>query len=596
MRPINHSDMTARAKGLRAHNSPAEKFKIAILTGENSPWICSAILMLTKLPQVEVAGILFDTAVPPLRKRVSNLKRNIRREGLIYLYFRLGTLIVGFLERIASRVVDHAKVMALLHRSFPEQAFCLSDLEKHHDIPVLEVGDLNDRLAADTLRSLKVDLGVVIGTRILRRSTFSIPQMGCINLHEGKMPEYRGLPPGFWELYERQETVGVTVHFVDDGLDTGDILGEDTVAIHPSDSPDTLVKKLNKSGGELLAKCVVDLAAGRAIRRKQLVGPHKARTLPTQRQRRELEERIDRSSIQIQQSEWIYILKTVFYLIIFYTGFFNLVRAVRRIRKMSRGCILLYHRVNDLCEDALTTEIERFAQHVTVLREYYRVLTTSEIVDKIRSKQPLSSTSLAIHFDDSYKDVLTCAAPILMHAGFSACCFISSGYIGKTRLFAHDSMCPFILENLDEQDVRALVTMGFEVGAHTVNHLDMGSSSHEVTVFEVEQSKRDLESILEAPVYLFSYPFGGAENVCDQLVDIVRDAGYTAMFSAHGGYVTARSSAFLLPRVGVCSHSRPLDLLMEIEGLSLGALKMAAAKRIRKYKRLFLDDTSSSQT
>ncbi|TLY16782.1 MAG: hypothetical protein E6K69_03380 [Nitrospirae bacterium] len=65
---------------------------------------------------------------------------------------------------------------------------------------------------------MNTDLGIVIGTRILKRSTFAIPRMGCMNVHKGRVPEYCGIPPGFWDLYENEKQAGVTIHFLDDRI------------------------------------------------------------------------------------------------------------------------------------------------------------------------------------------------------------------------------------------------------------------------------------------------------------------------------------------------------------------------------------------
>ena len=68
------------------------------------------------------------------------------------------------------------------------------------------------------------DLGVVVGAPILRTELFSLPRLGCINLHLGAAPEFRGSSPGFYELLEGVAEVGVTVHRVTDTLDGGNIL------------------------------------------------------------------------------------------------------------------------------------------------------------------------------------------------------------------------------------------------------------------------------------------------------------------------------------------------------------------------------------
>src|SRR5439155_5560131 len=203
-----------------------DKLKLAMLVGRDTPTTCSAISMIAGLPQVQILAILIDSERLSIARRLRNLKKNVRREGWSYLYFWLREFLLDLLESLSSRQISRGDVFETLRQSFPGRALTLGQFEKLNHIPVLEGGNLNGLLAAETLRKLEVDLGIVLGTRILKRSTFSIPRMGCINLHKGKVPEYRGMPPGFWELYDGRSSAGVTVHFVDDGLDTGDIVGE----------------------------------------------------------------------------------------------------------------------------------------------------------------------------------------------------------------------------------------------------------------------------------------------------------------------------------------------------------------------------------
>ena len=120
------------------------------------------------------------------------------------------------------------------------------------------------------------------------------------------------MPPGFWELWEGQKSAGVTIHVVDDGLDTGAIVGEDTVSIHAQDSVETLQRKLDGLAAELLARCVVDYAKGRVSQRPQPPTKQRPRTSPTRAQRRELEKRIGLSVEKQRRTS--YILKSLIYL------------------------------------------------------------------------------------------------------------------------------------------------------------------------------------------------------------------------------------------------------------------------------------------
>ncbi len=548
------------------------RLRLVVLTGSDSAATCLSISSLLDLSNVEVAGIVFDDERPTIGRQLRNLRRNVRREGISYLWFRAGEAASEWADRQAARVVPRDEVEKVLRESFPERAFSLADFARIYNIPVFSVGNINSAKAVETLRRLRADVGIVLGTRILKRSTFSVPRVGCVNLHKGKVPEYRGLPPGFWELYDGQTSAGVTAHFVDDGLDTGAVLGEASVPIHSKDVPETLRRKLDYRGSQLLAECVSQLVEGRAVPRPQLKSQHKARTAPTRGQRLALERKL--GLVSKQRSPWVHLVKTLFYLSLYYSGIFALVRAVHRRSSSRRSCILLYHRVNDLTTDVLTTGVKRFAEHMVILKKRYTTTATTQLVRNVRVGDRVAGSSVAIHFDDCYRDVYTNASHVLARLRLPACAFISSGFINTERIFPHDAeKCPFHLENLREEEVRGLTECGLEIGAHTVNHSDLGRCDNETTVFELQESKRALEKILGRPVNLVSYPYGRKQNIQAYAVEAARRLGYEAMFSAYGGYVDRNADPFDLRRIGISGDFRPLDLLMEIEGLSLGALK-----------------------
>jgi hypothetical protein len=86
------------------------------------------------------------------------------------------------------------------------------------------------------------------------------------------------------------------------------------------------------------------------------------------------------------------------------------------------------------------------------------------------------------------------------------------------------------------------------------------------------ESKKSLEDIAGREVSMFSFPFGRQINIREDVRELVKKAGFTVLFSAHGGCITGGSDPYDIPRVGVNGHFRPLDLLMAIEGLTLPQL------------------------
>src|SRR5215469_7451669 len=518
--------------------------RVAFLVGGDTPSTLRSIEAVCRLPNIEVVGILLDTGVTPRSARMANLRRNMTREGVGYLYRRAIGALRDWLDARAARLVPKRQIDDLLRRAFPEANLNLEDATARLGLQLIRAGNLNQPSAVESLRSLNPDLGIVIGTRILKPAIFSVPRLGCINLHKGAVPDYRGMPPGFWEIYDGAETAGVTVRFVDAGLDTGDIVGTSEITIHPLETPDTLRTKLDLEGARLLAETVAALAAGTCKRRLQPPSFTRPRRKPTHGQRVELAKRAPH--LGIIETDEKRIFKTVFYLFLYRCGIFHLTRRLRR-----KGAIILYHRVNDFAGDNLTITTRALAEQILILRRYYSPATTTALVTDVRGHESVPRGSVAIHFDDCYRDVLLNGSRLLYAAGFPAAMFIATGFIDTDRVFEHDrAKYPFNFENLRRAEIPALIERGFEIGAHTVNHVDLGKIDPESVRFEVAESRRTLEEITGREVPFFSFPFGRKANIREDSRGIIEEAGFQALFSAHGGFVSAESDPYDIPRIG----------------------------------------------
>jgi peptidoglycan/xylan/chitin deacetylase (PgdA/CDA1 family) len=274
-------------------------------------------------------------------------------------------------------------------------------------------------------------------------------------------------------------------------------------------------------------------------------------------------------------------IKAAVWLGLFHSGLYGL---IRRLRKgTSRGAILLYHRVNDASADVLTASTRRFAEHLVVLRHYYRSIATDDLLERVASHKPIEPTSVAIHFDDCYRDVRTFAAPLLAAAGVPAVAFISSGFVDSDRVFLHDEdKYPQRFANLRSEDLKQLPALGVAIAAHTVNHADLGTVSLEQAGVEVIESRRQLEEVMGRPVLLFSFPFGKISNIREEVRQMVAGAGYRALFSAGGGFVDQNTALLDVPRFGVSSDHSPLALMMELEGISLEHFRYWLRGRFRR--------------
>jgi methionyl-tRNA formyltransferase len=117
---------------------------------------------------------------------------------------------------------------------------------------------------AKTLRRLKPDLVYAWSyPMILPEEIIDIPKYGCVNVHMGLLPEYRGVNGVRWALLKGEEKTGITIHFMDSGIDTGKIIARVSFPITAQDDILSLMKKSKSAGLYLLENCWHQIASGK---------------------------------------------------------------------------------------------------------------------------------------------------------------------------------------------------------------------------------------------------------------------------------------------------------------------------------------------
>jgi len=130
-------------------------------------------------------------------------------------------------------------------------------------IPVLQPERLRRPESVEELKALRPDLIVTAAYgQILPKSVLGLPQHGCINIHASLLPKYRGGAPIHHAVMNGDKVTGVTIMYMAEGLDTGDMISRVEVAIEDTDTTGTLFEKLSVAGARLLAETLPDLIAG----------------------------------------------------------------------------------------------------------------------------------------------------------------------------------------------------------------------------------------------------------------------------------------------------------------------------------------------
>lgn len=126
-----------------------------------------------------------------------------------------------------------------------------------HNIEVFQPNKLNDGKSLKTLKEIQPDLIIVVAYgQILSKSTLEVPVLGCINVHASLLPKYRGAAPINWAIINGETATGITTIYMDEGLDTGDMILKDSLNINDNMTAGELHDELSGLGAETLIKTI----------------------------------------------------------------------------------------------------------------------------------------------------------------------------------------------------------------------------------------------------------------------------------------------------------------------------------------------------
>ena len=141
-------------------------------------------------------------------------------------------------------------------------------------IPVLQPLKIrNNQEFINEIKALKPDVIVVVAYgKILPLEFLEIPPMGCINVHGSLLPQYRGAAPIQWSVLNGDKTTGITTMYMDEGMDTGDMILQQEVEIGPDETTGELWNRLEVLGGRLIVETLHQIENGSVQRTKQPEG------------------------------------------------------------------------------------------------------------------------------------------------------------------------------------------------------------------------------------------------------------------------------------------------------------------------------------
>lgn len=142
-------------------------------------------------------------------------------------------------------------------------AYSPKTLAKRHDIAYRHTTDVNTETYREYASSLEPDVIVsVAATQKFEPKLLNVPSRCAINVHSSLLPEYRGVSPSFWVLLNDEEQTGITVHYMTEELDMGDVIRQESLAIRDNDTLHSLNRRVAECGTEVLRGALDEIRTG----------------------------------------------------------------------------------------------------------------------------------------------------------------------------------------------------------------------------------------------------------------------------------------------------------------------------------------------
>lgn len=186
--------------------------------------------------------------------------------------------------------------------------------------------------------------------------------------------------------------------------------------------------------------------------------------------------------------------------------------------------------------------VEIFEQQIRFLTTNFKQASISQI-EKILSGRKIDLTDyFLITIDDGYKDVLS-IRKIISKYNIKPILFLLAdrSNLNRTEMDNNKKL-------LSDSDIRLLADEGWIIGSHGSTHSDFYKLSTQDQIYEIVESKKSIEKIVNKKIKYFAYPKG---RFTDEIIKTVKKAKYTLGFSMNDGFINEKTNPFIIPRIGV---------------------------------------------
>lgn len=231
-----------------------------------------AVNHLLSRKDLDIVGVVRSDLSPFTTAYWKYLRFGLRKAGVFY----------GFLIGISFywHLVGFA-IAGLLFWRRRRKWRSLDDLIERHGLMVHDTEDINSEETLQVMQSWDIDVMVsVYFDQILKKPAIEVAKVAALNMHPGKLPRYRGLWPEFWTMYHGEKSSGITIHHLDEKIDTGAVVAQSEFKIQKKESKLSLSLRGARYGAKLMVKVLRKLKRGVPLRTIQVKGKGQYFSLP----------------------------------------------------------------------------------------------------------------------------------------------------------------------------------------------------------------------------------------------------------------------------------------------------------------------------
>ena len=216
--------------------------------------------------------------------------------------------------------------------------------------------------------------------------------------------------------------------------------------------------------------------------------------------------------------------------------------------------ILMYHSIMD--NDDQSVSVNSFKKQMGLMKKMgYQTINFNNL-NKNNIKK------FIITFDDAYENIFINAFPILKKLGFNAICFIIANKIGDYNDWDKYKKKFKKMKLMNFDQINEWVKNGFNIGSHTMDHVDLTKLNKDDKISQIANSKKLLSSMFNTPINTFAFPFGSYDG---ETQDIVKKYYEYAVTTKRSRFYKSNFNNNLLPRVPISKNDNFFKFFLKIK-------------------------------